>query len=71
MNKGNKFIDKRNNRTHTIDSVDVYENVTLIFTENKEYIPIQFVRVLDEHYHSLVKKFKQSVKPKNEKIMGE
>jgi len=44
MTKGYKFIDERDNSIHVVDSVDVYETVTLYYTQGKKYIPEQYVR---------------------------
>ena len=40
MNKGDKIIDVRDNSVHIVECVDVYDTVTLVFTEGKKYIPI-------------------------------
>ena len=47
MTKGYKFIDERDNSIHVVDSVDVYETVTLYYTQGKKYIPEQYVREYD------------------------
>jgi len=47
MEKGDKIKDIRDNTTHTVDCVDVYETDTLVFTEDKKYIPIEFVSEID------------------------
>jgi len=47
MTKGYKFIDERDNSIHVVDSVDVYETVTLYYTKGKKYIPEQYVREYD------------------------
>jgi ASC-1-like (ASCH) protein len=40
MKKGDKIIDVRDNTEHIVECVDVYDEVTLVFTEGKKYIPI-------------------------------
>lgn len=40
MIKGNSILDKRDNTLHVVECVDVYDEVTLVFTEGKKYIPI-------------------------------
>ena len=42
-NFGDKIIDVRNGNVDYVISVDKYEDVTLVFTETKQYIPINFV----------------------------
>lgn len=48
MKKGDIIIDKRDNREHIVECVDVYDEGTLVFTEGKKYIPIEFVKEIDE-----------------------
>lgn len=40
MKKGDNIIDVRDNSVHIVECVDVYDTVTLVFTEGKKYIPI-------------------------------
>lgn len=40
MKKGDKIIDTRDYSVHIVECVDVYDTVTLVFTEGKKYIPI-------------------------------
>lgn len=45
MYKGEeKIIDVRTNLIHTVECVDHYDNVLLVFTKDKKYIPIEFVK---------------------------
>jgi hypothetical protein len=39
-----KIIDVRTNLTHVVECVDHYDNVSLVFTKDKKYIPIEFVK---------------------------
>lgn len=39
-----KIIDTRTNTTYVVDCVDHYDNVSLVFTKNKKYIPIEFTK---------------------------
>ena len=43
MKKGDIIIDKRDNREHIVECVDVYDEVTLVFTEGKKYILCVFL----------------------------
>jgi len=45
MVKGDKIVDLRDNSVHIIDSIDVYDTVTLVFTEGKQYISMENIRV--------------------------
>jgi len=47
MEKGGKIKDIRDNSIHVVNCVDVYDTVTLVFTEDKKYIPIDFVGEVD------------------------
>ena len=42
-NFGDKIIDMRNGKVDYVISIDEYDGVTLVFTETKQYIPINFV----------------------------
>jgi len=62
MNKGDKIIDVRDNSVHIVECVDVYDTVTLVFTEGKKYIPFNEVReftmddvLLDEDFINFIK----------------
>lgn len=44
MEKGDKIKDIRDNSIHIVESVDVYDEVTLIYTEGKKYIPVDKVK---------------------------
>jgi len=44
MEKGDKIIDKRDNSVEIVDSIDVYDTVTLVFTESKKYIPLSEIK---------------------------
>ena len=44
MEKGDKIKDIRDNSIHIVESVDVYDEVTLIYTEGKKYIPMDKVK---------------------------
>ena len=48
MKKGDKIIDIRDNTEHVVECVDVYDEVTLVFTESKKYIPIESIRNLTD-----------------------
>lgn len=48
MKKGDKIIDVRDNTEHVVECVDVYDEVTLVFTESKKYIPIESIRNLTD-----------------------
>jgi len=48
MNKGDKIIDVRDNSVHIVECVDVYDTVTLVFTEGKKYIPIECTEEVNE-----------------------
>lgn len=48
MKKGDKIIDVRDNTEHIVECVDVYDEVTLVFTEGKKYIPIESIRNLTD-----------------------
>jgi hypothetical protein len=39
-----KIIDVRTNTIHVVDCVDHYDSVSLVFTKNKKYIPIEFTK---------------------------
>ena len=43
MEKGTKIIDIRDGNQYVVESVDHYDDVTLIFTEDSKYIPIQYI----------------------------
>jgi len=45
MVKGDKIKDLRDNSVHIVDSIDVYDTITLVFTEGKQYIPMENIRV--------------------------
>lgn len=44
MIKGDKIVDVRDNSVHIVECVDVYDTVTLVFTEGKKYIPVDSIR---------------------------
>ena len=44
MKKGDKIIDTRDYSVHIVECVDVYDTVKLVFTEEKKYIPTDFIR---------------------------
>ena len=48
MKKGDKIEDIRNGSIHTVECVDVYDEVTLVFTTGTKYIPIELVKVIME-----------------------
>lgn len=39
-----KIIDVRTNLTYVVECVDHYDNVSLVFTKDKKYIPTEFVK---------------------------
>jgi hypothetical protein len=39
-----KIIDVRTNLIHIVECVDHYDDVSLVFTKDKKYIPIEFVK---------------------------
>ena len=57
MNKGDKIIDVRDNSVHIVECVDVYDTVTLVFTEGKKYIPkdsvISLNQIINENAESI------------------
>jgi hypothetical protein len=40
---GDKIKNKRTNTTHIVDSIDVFDEIILIYTEDNKYIPIDDV----------------------------
>jgi len=69
MEKGDKIKDIRDNSIHIVESVDVYDEVTLIYTEGKKYIPIESVELLSKVIEKIKSLIFNLVKPKNEKIL--
>jgi len=39
-----KIIDVRTNLIYVVDCVDHYDSVSLVFTKDKKYIPIEFTK---------------------------
>jgi len=78
MIKGDKIVDVRNNSVHTVECIDVYDTVTLVFTEDKKYIPFNDVReftikdiLLDKDFINIVKEYKkEKLKEKFLKILN-
>jgi hypothetical protein len=78
MIKGNKIVDVRDNSVHIVECVDVYDTVTLVFTEGKKYIPFNEVReftmddvMLDENFVNTIKEDKkESLKEECLKILN-
>lgn len=69
MEKGDKIKDIRDNSIHIVESVDVYDEVTLIYTEGKKYIPIESVELISKVIEKVKSLIFNLVKPKNEKIL--
>jgi hypothetical protein len=44
---GDKIFTKSKSSEHIVDSVDFYDNVTLVFTDDKKYFPIEDVIKID------------------------
>jgi hypothetical protein len=44
IKKGDIIKDKKTNTKHIVESIDYYDNITLIFTEDSKYIPIENVQ---------------------------
>ena len=40
-----KIIDVRTNLIYVVDCVDHYDNVSLVFTKDKKYIPLEFTKI--------------------------
>ncbi len=40
-----KIIDVRTNLIYVVDCVDHYDNVSLVFTKDKKYIPLEFAKI--------------------------
>ena len=40
-----KIIDVRTNVTYVVDCVDHYDDVSLVFTKDKQYIPLEFTKI--------------------------
>ena len=70
MEKGDKIIDNRDNSIHIVNCVDIYETVTLVFTESKKYIPIESVKLITNQINLIKNIFIKSIKVKNEKILS-
>lgn len=64
MEKGDKIIDKRDNTIHIVECVDVYDEVTLVFTESKKYIPVENLREFTMEDMMLDKKLVDMIKEK-------
>jgi hypothetical protein len=56
-NFGDKIIDVRNGNVDYVISIDEYEDVTLVFTETKKYIPINFVISFNDRMDYAVNSF--------------
>jgi len=69
MKKGDKIIDVRDNTEHIVECVDVYDEVTLVFTEGKKYIPLELTRVIPEIITNIKKRFINLIKPVNKKVL--
>ena len=69
MEIGDKIKDIRDNSIHIVESVDVYDEVTLIYTEGKKYIPIESVELISKVIEKVKSLIFNLVKPKNEKIL--
>jgi hypothetical protein len=51
---GDKIRNKKTNTIHIVDSIDVFDGLTLIFTKDIKYIPINDVEIVPE---SLISKY--------------
>ena len=40
-----KIVDVRTNLIYVVDCVDHYDDVSLVFTKDKQYIPLQFTEI--------------------------
>ena len=40
-----KIIDVRTNLIYVVDCVDHYDDVSLVFTKDKQYIPLEFTEI--------------------------
>ena len=40
-----KIIDVRTNVIYVVDCVDHYDDVSLVFTKDKQYIPLEFTKI--------------------------
>lgn len=69
MNKGDKIIDVRDNSVHIVECVDVYDTVTLVFTEGRNYIPTEFVKVIPDIIINIKERFMNLIKPINNKVL--
>jgi len=69
MKKGDKIIDVRDNTEHIVECVDVYDEVTLVFTEDRKYIPLELTRVIPEIIINIKKRFINLIKPVNKKVL--
>lgn len=69
MNKGDKIVDIRDNSIHIVECVDVYDTVTLVFTEGKKYIPLESVKIVPKVLNQIREKIIGMVKPVNKKIL--
>jgi hypothetical protein len=48
INKGETF--KHGDNFYVVDTIDVFDDITLIFTEDKKYIPINEVKMVGAKY---------------------
>lgn len=71
MVKGDKIIDLKNNSVHIIESIDDYESITLVFTDDKKYIPISNVMEFNLYLNIIVDKYADTVADGLEKIRKE
>jgi hypothetical protein len=69
MKNGDKIIDVRDNTKHIVECVDVYDEVTLVFTEDRKYIPLELTRVIPEIITNIKKRFINLIKPVNKKVL--
>lgn len=71
MKKGDKLVDKRDNTIHIVECVDVYETVTLVFTEEKKYIPLENLREFTMEDVMLDKDFVDMIKEREKQRLRE
>ena len=51
---GDKIKNKKTNTTHIVDSIDVFDELTLIYTKDSKYIPINDVEFVS---NSIISKY--------------
>lgn len=71
MIKGDKIVDVRDNSVHIVECVDVYDTVTLVFTEEKKYIPVENLREFTMEDVMLDKDFVDMIKEREKQRLRE